>query len=222
MQGNLVASELPRALTAIAKKADQFDAIVIIRGGGARLDLSAFDGLEVCKAVANAPLPVLTGIGHDVDETLMDLTAHSALKTPTAVADFLVQHNVVFESQMLYLGDFIQKHTQQIVQYQNSVLDNAAQIIRWSANALLKEQQQNLQYLENQIAPLTQRNLQQQYRLLASFEHICKAIDPQTTLKRGFTQTYNNGTLVTSSKDLTKGNVIETLFFDGKMESLVS
>ena len=72
-----------------------------MRGGGAKLDLMGFDDYEVCKAIATCELPVLTGIGHDVDETLADLVSHSSMKTPTAVADFLVQSLLNFESMLL-------------------------------------------------------------------------------------------------------------------------
>jgi exodeoxyribonuclease VII large subunit len=221
MQGNLVATELPRALAAIAKKAAQYDAVVIIRGGGARLDLAAFDGFEVCKAVAQMPIPVLTGIGHDVDETLMDLSAHTALKTPTAVADFLVQHNLNFESQMLYLAEYLKKHTRQVLQIEKMELDKAEQIIHWNANAKLKNEQQILQQIEGQIPILVQRNLQQQKRLLGSFEQICKAFDPKTTLKRGFSITYKNGKVVKSVKDLNAKDTIETVLQDGKFASVI-
>jgi exodeoxyribonuclease VII large subunit len=221
MQGNLVATELPRALAAIAKKADQYDVVVIIRGGGARLDLAAFDGFEVCKAVAQMPIPVITGIGHDIDETLMDLSAHTALKTPTAVADFLVQNNLVFESNMLYLGEYLKKHTRQVLQIQTMELDKAAQIIHWNANAVLKNHQQVLQQIEGQIPLLVQRNLQQQKRVLASFEQICKAFDPKTTLKRGFSITYKNGKVVKNLEDIKAKDKIETHLKDGKFSAIV-
>jgi exodeoxyribonuclease VII large subunit len=219
MQGNLVATELPRALAAIAKKAAQFDAVVIIRGGGARLDLAAFDGFEVCKAVAQMPIPVLTGIGHDIDETLMDQSAHTALKTPTAVADFLIQHNLIFESKMLHLGEYLKNYTRQVLQIQNIELEKAEQIIQWSSNGILKSQQQILQQIETQIPLLMQRNLQQQKRLIDTYEQICKAFDPKTTLKRGFSITYKNGKVVKSITQIEKNDPLETVLNDGKFSS---
>jgi exodeoxyribonuclease VII large subunit len=222
MQGNAVATELPKALALIAKKSTNFDAVVVIRGGGARLDLAAFDGFEVCKAVANMPIPVITGIGHDIDESLLDSCAHTALKTPTAVADFLIHHNVHFESQMLYLGDFVKKYTQQIIKLQHIELDKAAQITQWIANSTLKEQHQKLDFFELQIAPLAQRNLQNQYRYLDSIAQICKAYDPETALKRGFSITYKDGKLIQNKQEISIGDHLETVLNIGTFQSIVT
>lgn len=104
MQGINAGPELLAALNAVRKKSGQFDCCVVLRGGGARLDLAAFDGLEVCRAAAELPLPLLSGIGHDSDQTVLDLVAHTSLKTPTAVADHLIQHNFLFENGLLRLA----------------------------------------------------------------------------------------------------------------------
>ncbi len=104
VQGKTAETELIAALNQVAGRNAAFDCVVIVRGGGARTDLAVFDGLELCKTVAEMPLPVFTGIGHDVDESVLDLTACAALKTPTAVADFLLQHNLFFENEIFRLG----------------------------------------------------------------------------------------------------------------------
>ena len=101
MQGELVEKEVIQRLQEIERKKEQYDCIIIIRGGGAKTDLLAFDGLALSKAIAACSLPVLTGIGHDVDESVVDIVAHRALKTPTAVADFILHHNAAFEAELL-------------------------------------------------------------------------------------------------------------------------
>ncbi|MBK9490934.1 MAG: hypothetical protein IPO07_20695 [Haliscomenobacter sp.] len=102
-----VEAEVLKQLRAVQRQATRFDAVALIRGGGAKLDLAGFDSLALCQAIADFPLPIFTGIGHDVDETLVDLVAHRALKTPTAVADFLIQHNLHFESQLVELSQYL-------------------------------------------------------------------------------------------------------------------
>lgn len=92
MQGEQVGESVARALDKVFERAEEFDAVVIIRGGGATADLSGFDHLALAEHVANFPLPILTGIGHERDESVLDLVAHTALKTPTAAAVFLVEH----------------------------------------------------------------------------------------------------------------------------------
>jgi len=90
MQGNEAPDSVRRAMSLIAKYKNNFDAIVIIRGGGSQTDLSCFDDYSIAAAIGHAPLPVLTGIGHERDESIADLVAHTQLKTPTAVASFFL------------------------------------------------------------------------------------------------------------------------------------
>jgi len=97
MQGAAVGRDILAQMGLISTYKDAFDCIVIVRGGGAKLDLAAFDEFLTCGAIANAPLPVLTGIGHEIDLSLSDRVAHTQLKTPTAVADFLI--NKLVEAQ---------------------------------------------------------------------------------------------------------------------------
>ena len=101
MHGQFVEREMLQQLERIKAMKDDFDAVVIIRGGGAKLDLTAFDNPSVCRAVARFPLPVLTGIGHEIDFTVLDMVAFTALKTPTAVADFLIESHLKFESSLI-------------------------------------------------------------------------------------------------------------------------
>jgi len=98
MQGLETEGSVIDALDRIASRMDEFDAVVVIRGGGAQSDLAAFDSYRLASHVAQFPLPVLTGIGHDKDESVADVVAHTALKTPTAVAAFLGARNAAFEA----------------------------------------------------------------------------------------------------------------------------
>jgi exodeoxyribonuclease VII large subunit len=98
MQGHQTEASVIAALDGIAERMDDFDAVVVIRGGGSQSDLAAFDSYRLASHLAQFPLPVLTGIGHDKDQSVADLVAHTALKTPTAVAAFLTAHNELFEA----------------------------------------------------------------------------------------------------------------------------
>ncbi|HSI90781.1 MAG TPA: exodeoxyribonuclease VII large subunit, partial [Adhaeribacter sp.] len=98
VQGNEAAASVRQALRLVERQQERFDAVVLIRGGGAQTDLLCFDDYELCAAIGNFPLPVLTGIGHERDETIADLVAHSRLKTPTAVAAFLIDQFLTFEA----------------------------------------------------------------------------------------------------------------------------
>ena len=95
MQGAQVEQSVIQALNNIANEMEQWDAVVIIRGGGAAADLSGFDTLLLAENVAQFPLPIITGIGHEKDDTVIDLVSHTRVKTPTAAAEFIIQHQVV-------------------------------------------------------------------------------------------------------------------------------
>ncbi len=101
MQGDNAEESITRALDRINTHTDIFDVVVIIRGGGARTDLSCFDSYWIASNIAQFPLPVITGIGHERDETIADMVANQSLKTPTAVAEFFIQHNYRFQSEMV-------------------------------------------------------------------------------------------------------------------------
>jgi exodeoxyribonuclease VII large subunit len=103
MQGAETAESIINALELIFQYEDFFDVVCIIRGGGAQLDLASFDDYELAYHVAQFPVPVITGIGHDKDETVIDLVAHTKMKTPTAVAEFLVNGAENFEQMLLEL-----------------------------------------------------------------------------------------------------------------------
>lgn len=138
MQGKGVEKEMRSRLKSIERRRDEFDAVVIIRGGGARLDLSAFDGYGLCEIIAKFPLPILTGIGHDVDETVVDLVAHTALKTPTAVADFILNHNATFEGEMQHLARYVQQQSVRELKQQEMQLQQTEQTLLLLKNNILE------------------------------------------------------------------------------------
>lgn len=120
MQGSETTASILGALERILKVADSFDAVVIIRGGGAVSELRAFDDYTLCEAVAQFPLPVISGIGHDRDVSVLDLIAHTSLKTPTAVASFLIEELAV------ELGELIQRQRQLLLRLQTLSMERTA------------------------------------------------------------------------------------------------
>lgn len=116
MQGTKVAEQFPAALLSIESRRDEFDAIIVVRGGGASVDLSDFDLYEVAAAVAQSTLPVIAGIGHERDESVTGMVAFSQVKTPTAAAEFILDHNLQFETEVLQLFRSIRERAQQYIQ----------------------------------------------------------------------------------------------------------
>ena len=221
MQGAQVEEELIRQLKSIEFQKNEFDAVVIIRGGGARLDLLAFDNENICRTVANFPLPVLTGIGHDIDETVLDVVAHSALKTPTAVADFLINHNLFFENKLLQTGSELQNLIQLNLREQNFILQNAEQVTRLRSQSILDAASQMIQYIENEIPRSVRHFLKTNNSELNYLEEKFELLSPEATLKRGFSLTSIDGKIIRSKKEVKKGDEITTQLQDGEIKSKV-
>ncbi len=125
MQGHDTESGILNALEKISGHQDKFDAVVIIRGGGSQVDLSWFDNYNIAYYITQFPLPVLTGIGHDKDMSVSDMVACVALKTPTAVADFIVSHNAKIENRLLDMLTEIKEHTRVIIEKSRNRLETA-------------------------------------------------------------------------------------------------
>ena len=222
MQGIFVEKEVMRQLKAIEARLTDFDAVVIIRGGGAKLDLAAFDGGELCRTIAYFPLPVLTGIGHEIDTTVADLVAHTALKTPTAVADFLINHNATFESQVLELGNSLRFYAQNRLNTEGGYLAQAESMLTFPSQFLLRNQHQKLDELSRRLAIAPTHILTYEKIRIDNALKIMDLMSIETTLKRGFSITRRvDGTLVSNLKSLKMDDVIETELSDGRVKSRV-
>ncbi|MBV5311747.1 MAG: exodeoxyribonuclease VII large subunit [Prolixibacteraceae bacterium] len=152
MQGSDAPKSIMNALDLIYEYEDYFDAIVIIRGGGAQLDLACFDQYELAFTVAQFPLPVITGIGHDKDDTVIDMVAHTRMKTPTAVAEFLIAGALQFSQELNELEKhFTELITDQLDDHKNR-LNDAADQLNLLVNRMIVSQQNRLNIAGIQLA----------------------------------------------------------------------
>ncbi len=156
MQGSDAPKSIMNALDLIYEYEDYFDAIVIIRGGGAQLDLACFDQYELAFTVAQFPLPVITGIGHDKDDTVIDMVAHTRMKTPTAVAEFLISGALQFSQELNELEKhFTELITDQLDDHKNR-LNDAADQLNLLVNRMIVSQQNRLNIAGIQLANRTE------------------------------------------------------------------
>ena len=157
MQGQHAAAEIAVQIAAINLRATEFDCIVMVRGGGARLDLQAFDELVLCRAIAHASLPVLCGIGHDIDQSVADIVCFASLKTPTATADFLIAHHANFEAEVQLCLQQIRQTTAIWLQQQNRNLGQLQREIKHHTQTRLRVALDNITRLQ-QLVKLTANN----------------------------------------------------------------
>jgi exodeoxyribonuclease VII large subunit len=152
MQGNEAPRSITNALELIYQYEDFFDVVVIIRGGGAQLDLACFDQYELAFNVAQFPLPVITGIGHEKDDTVVDLVAHTRMKTPTAVAEFLISGALQFSQQLNELEQhFTELISDQLDDHKNRLTDAADQL-NLLVTQLIAKQTSRLEIAQIQLA----------------------------------------------------------------------
>ena len=163
------------------------------------MTLAAFDQYEIAVQISDFPLPLLVGIGHEVDETVLDHVASRSLKTPTAVADFLIQHQLQFES----------------------ALEQLAQHISWQSGSILQEQQIQLERLEDRLAYSFKTALHTQDNLLNSIEKQLHLLDPQRILARGYALATKEGRILRDTSDLKAGDIIEVKLQKGVVISEV-
>ncbi len=243
MQGDGVEQSIIAALNRIADEADAWDTVVIIRGGGAVSDLNGFDTYDLAANVAQFPLPILTGIGHERDDTVIDLVAHTRLKTPTAVAAFLVERQREEVKTLEELERSLLAAAALLLTQEKSRLQHIAHRFEIAASHYIGNERERLLRLGTQMESLTQQKLQAQRALLESLsarllptlrqrldierqklgymEKLLRLAGPERILNMGFSLTLKNGKAVRDVRQLSPGDKVLTRFAQGSIESRV-
>jgi exodeoxyribonuclease VII large subunit len=221
MQGIGADNSIMEALDRIINEPKHPDAVVIIRGGGSRSDLACFDSYELAFYVANYPLPILTGIGHERDNSVVDIVAHTRLKTPTAVAEFIIGHNVEFLNLLDTLSEKIITLARSFYELRNTKVEALFLSLRTSVNSIMHSYSERLTQMTNTIALTSNNVVSQRLMQLDSIEQIIKAHDPRDLLKKGYSLTMINGKTLRSAKEVNAGDKIQTLLSDGVVSSIV-
>ncbi|HSH20890.1 MAG TPA: exodeoxyribonuclease VII large subunit, partial [Draconibacterium sp.] len=175
MQGTEAAPSIINALERIFQYEDFFDAVVIIRGGGATADLSSFDDYELAFNITQFPLPVITGIGHEKDDTIIDLVAHTRLKTPTAVAEFLIKGMEHYYDRMLEMEDEIVKLTRELIDSHKKELEQAAMNLNYAVAGFINKNQVQLTRKGNELQRTVKQFSYQKEHELGNIKHEIKS-----------------------------------------------
>jgi len=216
MQGRNVESDVVDAFRQIQTNGRQYDAVIIIRGGGSKLDLAGFDNYNIGHAIAMCRLPVIIGIGHEIDTTVTDLVAQVSLKTPTAVAAYIIDRNMRYESKLLEIGATIQQQTMSNVREEIAQLDHLDYMIKQSAAEKIYTEQYNLEHAFSTLEIGYKSILERQLQYLESTEALIGIVDPVKTLKRGFSIIKQDGKAVSSVSEIDVAKDLEIVMKDGK------
>jgi exodeoxyribonuclease VII large subunit len=221
VQGQFAADEITKQLIRIKilNVSKPYDAVVIIRGGGSKIDLAVFDNQALNEAIAKFPLPIIAGIGHEIDETVLDFTAHRSLKTPTAVAEFLINRSMRFESELLGFLQEVKSLSSLFLEEQKHALQLVTQQVEIKKKMTFQNENHQLRFLQNELHRIKKQWFFDTEKQLDFFEKIAQHNDPQRIMQKGFSITKLNNKVVTSKDMLQKGDLIETIFVDGKIKS---
>jgi len=222
---------------------DKFDCVVIIRGGGATSDLSGFDTLALAEHVANFPLPIITGIGHERDESVLDMVSHTRVKTPTAAAAFLIGHlkavldaiedaeqriSSIVRQQMdmekirlLHLSQQIPTLFSLVRSRQEASIDRLQGNLRLSVTRRLQEERHRLDIHSHNLMPVIERMLLRERHQLDMLNEKLEALNPELLLRRGYSITLSGGKVVKDASILKSGDELETRLSKGTVRSVV-
>lgn len=222
MQGDGTEASVIQALNAIARQCDRWDVVVIIRGGGSVSELSCFDSYMMAMNIANFPLPVITGIGHERDDTVCDVVAHTKVKTPTAAAELLLARVLDSAQAMENLARRMAQALDNRMNVEKLRLQSLAQTIP-SLFLLLKEKQEKkLDQIWGRMTWAVERMFTEQRHRLDMIGQKVESANPERILARGYSITVKDGHAVTSASALRKGDVITTRLADGTIESTIN
>ena len=222
MQGEDVEKSVIAALEQIFRGSENsFDCVVIIRGGGATADLSGFDTLALAENVAKFPLPIITGIGHERDESILDMVSHTRVKTPTAAAAFLIDHLKEVLEVLNDAQERITRYAQQKLSTLNAQLSVVAEAIPRLFSVVKTRQDARLDSMQEKMTMLIERRLEtEQHRIQLVSEKV-KSLDPTLLLRRGYSITLRNGKVVKDVSVLRAGDELETRLAHGSVRSKV-
>ena len=193
MQGERAVASILDQLHLVFEHEGRFDLVVLIRGGGAKLDLDCFDDYDLNAHLAQFPLPIVTGIGHDRDETIADLVANVSLKTPTAVADFIIQGFVDFETRNEERWNRIVAQSMELIQQEDKVLKDRQSSIARNINSKLQRSSNQLSLANKVLTDTPKILIKMERSRLALTEKLLLANDPAKALLRGYTITTFQG-----------------------------
>ena len=222
VQGEANAGEFVERLVDVFRANIPFDVVVIVRGGGAQTDLLLFDEYLVGKAIAKFPIPVITGIGHQRNETIADQMAHQATKTPTKAAEFIINHNRSFEDAVTALQQRIVIRSQQRFSTSFQRLQGIQQAVVHRSRSLLFDQKHLLYLTKTNLQRSTAALIKNRQATLDHYTTLIRVLSPLNTLKRGFAIIKADGHITTDPDWLHEGKEVEILLKAKKLSATIT
>jgi exodeoxyribonuclease VII large subunit len=243
VQGDGNAKQFLARVIEVFESQKPYDALVIIRGGGAQTDFLIFDNYELNRAIAKFPIPVITGIGHQKNETIADLMAHTSTKTPTKAAEFIIAHNRAFEDNLIGTQKMILIKTYQMINHHKDRLVRLNQITINTTRNLLHEHHKTIMNLSGMILTNPriiisnrrkdlsnlQLNLQSYSKLyflnktahIAHFQSVMRIMSPQNILNKGFAIIKVDGKIAGNADQIEVGTELTVRLASSEIKTIV-
>ena len=221
MQGDQTEQSIIHALDRINRHEELFDGVVIIRGGGATSDLNSFDSYPLAVNVAQFPLPVITGIGHERDDTVIDMVANTRVKTPTAAAEWIIARMHEADTYAVNLSHTISSEVRNRIDREKQTIQRTASTLPLLIERLILGEKHKTGLLTQQIKLALRAVIDSERNKLDHTEKTVRLLSPQSLLERGYSLTLHGNRVVKSVAELSPGDSIETIFADGKTTSRI-
>ncbi len=219
LQGEKAVEGIIRQLMLIKKVKHHFDLVAIIRGGGGDIGLSCYNSYELCRELANFPLPVITGIGHATNETVAEMLSHSNAITPTKLADFLIQHFHNFSVPLQNNSNKLIEISKRLINEQKNLLKAESRLCRSATAGHIQNNRGSIAAGKKQLKNICHYFFKRQAEMINHSEKNISNMSPANVLKRGYSITRINNKSLLSPDSLKEGDTITTILFEGELES---
>jgi exodeoxyribonuclease VII large subunit len=214
LQGQNTEREVCKALEEINSKSHLFDVIVIIRGGGSKLDLAWFDNFNIGAGISKSILPVIAGIGHDIDFTVADTVAHTSLKTPTAVADYLINHLLDFENKINETLHWIVQLSKTRLRQYELTLNQTTDMISLLPVEIIRQHMFTIHHISSQANTYVLHHLRKQHEYLSHAQIQINLLNPKNLLLRGYSIIRQQEKIIKRSAEIDINAPFDIEFYD--------
>lgn len=221
MQGASAEESIIAALCAVAEEQERFDAVVLIRGGGSASDLNCFNAYRLCTYVAQFPLPVITGIGHDKDTSVADMVAHTALKTPTAVAGWLVERMAQADGWLDYAALQLHDATSKAIHDAQMRLERLSGELRQRSSETLTRRSLRLEHFAGLLPGAVEDFLARHTTRLDNAAELIAGRSPERILRLGFAVVRTDGRAMASATQAQPGSEVQIEVWDGELTATI-
>lgn len=244
VQGKDAEKELINTLISIYTSGKKYDCVVMIRGGGAKTDFLVFDTYNLSRAVARFPIPIITGIGHHKDVSIVDMMAHSPTKTPTKCAELIISHNRKFEEQVLLFQNNILIKSQQLLskaiseinEIKGSVIGNVQyllneqqELLRVSAatitnkpNLVVQRKLQTLDFIQQNLFNQSQKYITNKSSVINHYVKVMKLMSPANILKKGFAIISMDDKVLMNAEQIQEGSKLKINMYQSEIDATVT